>query len=169
MSPTSIEICPYEPQYDGGVVALVLSIQQTEFKIPISLEAQPDLLNISGFYQLGSGNFWVALSGKEIVGTIGLLDMGNKQGALRKMFVKSSFRGTEYRVGRRLLDTLFHWSRSRGITEIYLGTAEKFVAGHRFYERNCFREIPRSQLPSSFPVMSVDTKFYYISLSTKSA
>jgi GNAT superfamily N-acetyltransferase len=160
MSPTLIELCPFKPQYAESAVAVILSIQQTEFNIPISLEAQPDLLNIPGFYQRGVGNFWVALFGDEVVGTVGLLDIGNSQAALRKMFVKSSFRGIEYRVGKRLLDTLFQWCRSHGVREIYLGTTEKLIVAHRFYERNGFREIIPPQLPTSFPVMSVDTKFY---------
>jgi N-acetylglutamate synthase-like GNAT family acetyltransferase len=164
MRPSLIEICPFKPQYAEGVTAIVLSIQQMEFKIPISLEAQPDLMNIPGVYQRGAGNFWIALSGDEVVGTVGVLDIGNRQVAMRKMFVKSSFRSTEYRLGRQLLDTLFQWCRSQEVKEIYLGTAEKFVSGHRFYERNGFREIARSQLPSKFPVMSVDTKFYFYSL-----
>ncbi len=164
MSPTLIKICPYEPQYDEGVVEVVLSIQQAEFKISISIEAQPDLLNIPGFYQRGSGNFWVAVSGDEIVGTIGLLDIGNNQATLRKMFVKSSFRGPEYCVAKLLLETLFQWCRSHDVREVYLGTTEKFVAAHRFYEKNGFREITLLELPPSFPIMSVDTKFYSLAL-----
>jgi N-acetylglutamate synthase-like GNAT family acetyltransferase len=166
MSLALIEICPYNPQYAEGVVAIVLSIQQREFKIPILLEAQSDLMDIPGFYQRGVGNFWVALLGDEVVGTVGVLDIGNRQGAMRKMFVKSSFRSAEYRLGKRLLATLFQWCRSREVREIFLGTTEKFVSGHRFYERNGFREIPRPQLPSNFPIMSVDTKFYSVSLET---
>jgi predicted N-acetyltransferase YhbS len=41
-----------------------------------------------------------------------------------------------------------------------LGTTAKFLAAHRFYEKNGFREIAQTELPASFPVMTVDTKFY---------
>ena len=49
---------------------------------------------------------------------------------------------------------------SNGIAEIYLGTTEKFLAAHRFYEKNGFAEVRRDELPSAFPVMAVDSKFY---------
>ena len=39
---------------------------------------QPDLLQIPQFYQSGAGNFWVALDGEEVVGTVALLDIGNR-------------------------------------------------------------------------------------------
>ena len=48
----------------------------------------------------------------------------------------------------------------KGIREIYLGTTPKFLAAHRFYEKNGFAEIGKESLPEAFPIMSVDTKFY---------
>jgi N-acetylglutamate synthase-like GNAT family acetyltransferase len=159
-----MKILPFSPQHGEGVVSVILPIQQEEFGISITLESQPDLLDIESFYQRGNGNFWVAVTGGEVVGTLALLDIGNRQGALRKMFVKSSFRGPEHGVAKRLLDTLLQWCRLRDMQEIYLGTTENFVAAHRFYEKNGFNEVTRSQLPSNFPVMSVDTKFYSLAL-----
>lgn len=155
-----IEISPFAPQHANGVVDVILPIQQLEFEIPISLEAQPDLQDIPGFYQKGLGNFWVALDGGKVVGTVALVDIGNHQVALRKMFVSAAYRGPEHGVARRLLDTLLQWCLERGVKAIYLGTTSKFLAAHRFYEKNGFTEIARSQLPASFPVMAVDTKFY---------
>lgn len=38
------------------------------------------------------------------------------------------------------------------------------LAAHRFYEKNGFRELARSELPERFPVMAVDSKFYGLSL-----
>jgi hypothetical protein len=52
----------------------------------------------------------------------------------------------------------------QGLWEVYLGTTEKFFAAHRFYEKNGFREIAQTKLPASFPIMTVDTKFYSRSL-----
>jgi N-acetylglutamate synthase-like GNAT family acetyltransferase len=102
----------------------------------------------------------VALQGSEIIGTISLLDIGNWQGALRKMFVKEQFRGSTHGVSHRLLRVLFEWCELRGVREIYLGTTAKFLAAHRFYEKKGFSEIYQAELPVSFPVMAVDTKFY---------
>jgi N-acetylglutamate synthase-like GNAT family acetyltransferase len=147
-----------------AIGAVILPIQQLEFGIPITLEDQPDLGNISSFYQHGRGNFWVAEVDEGIVGTIALLDLGNNEAALRKMFVSAPFRGKEHGVAQRLLDELVTWAAARQIASIYLGTTAKFIAAHRFYEKNGFDEIPRSELPAAFPVMAVDTKFYRIEL-----
>jgi GNAT superfamily N-acetyltransferase len=155
-----IRIVPFAPRYADGVVSVILPIQQAEFDIPITLDAQPDLNDIPAYYQRGDGNFWVALDGGEVIGTVALLDIGNHQAALRKMFVAATHRGPAHGVARQLLGTLLTWSRARSVTAIYLGTTDRFLAAHRFYEKNGFREIARSALPKDFPVMAVDTKFY---------
>jgi N-acetylglutamate synthase-like GNAT family acetyltransferase len=155
-----IQIVPFVAQDAEGVAALIIGIQQDEFGIPITLDDQPDLRDIPAFYQQGAGNFWVAVSEGEVVGTVALLDIGNGQGALRKMFVHAGYRGPGHGVSARLLDILLEWSRARGLKEVYLGTTEKFLAAHRFYERNRFQQIPATELPPSFPRMALDTRFY---------
>lgn len=156
----SLEIVPFAPHHGCGVVGVILPIQREEFELPITLEDQPDLRDIPGFYQKRAGNFWVALAGGEIVGTIALLDIGNRQGALRKMFVAASHRGAARGVAAELLETLLDWCRERGVDEIFLGTTAKYLAAHRFYEKNGFAEIEVDDLPEAFPIMAVDTKFY---------
>lgn len=155
-----IEIVPFAPQHKEEVGALIVGIQRDEFEIAITLEDQPDLQDIPGFYQQGAGNFWVALAEGKVVGTVALLDLGNHQGALRKMFVHAGYRGPGHGVSARLLETLLEWSRARGVKEVYLGTTEKFLAAHRFYERNGFQQVPADELPPIFPKMAVDTRFY---------
>lgn len=44
------EIVEFHPGYQLGVVSLILPIQRDEFGIAITLEDQPDLLDIRGFY-----------------------------------------------------------------------------------------------------------------------
>jgi len=146
------------------VVDLIVSIQQKEFNIPITAKDQPDLRNISNYYQKNHGNFWVALHNEIVVGTISLLDIGNGQSALRKMFVHQHYRGPEKGTARNLLKTLLDWAKSRRLREIYLGTTPYFLAAHRFYEKNGFTEISKEDLPTTFPVMEVDTKFYKYTL-----
>lgn len=76
------------------------------------------------------------------------------------MFVKAPYRGAEYGVAKRLLETLLQWCRGYGIKEIFLETTPKFLAAQRFYERIAFTEIDRSRLPAGFPIMVVDAKLY---------
>ncbi|MDP4261171.1 MAG: GNAT family N-acetyltransferase [Bacteroidota bacterium] len=157
---TGIEIFNYTDLYKEQVADLIVHIQQKEFNVPIDLEAQPDLKEISKFYQGGNGNFWVAVHNNLVIGTIALLDIGNMQGALRKMFVHAGYRGKPFKAGQLLLNELLQWARQQKFNEIFLGTTEKFIAAQRFYEKNGFTEIKKERLPGSFPVMRVDVKFY---------
>ena len=150
----------YSDLYRDQVAQLILSIQKTEFEIPINLEDQPDLSDIANFYQKDNGNFWIALLDDQVVGTIALLDIGKNRGALRKMFVSAEYRGSHFRVGQRLLDSLTEWAKRKNFQEIWLGTTEKFVAAQKFYEKNNFTEVDKDRLPPEFPIMAVDVKFY---------
>jgi len=155
-----IKIETYLDDYKDQIIDLILSIQTKEFGICITSEQQPDIHDITGFYQTKMGNFWLALDSNKVVGTIALLDIGGRQAALRKMFVDSNYRGPKPGMAGKLLEELLDWSGSKGIREIYLGTTSNFFAAHRFYEKSGFSEIGKSRLPESFPVMKVDTKFY---------
>jgi GNAT superfamily N-acetyltransferase len=163
MGKSSIEI--YTEDYKEKVARLILNIQRNEFDIPISIEEQPDLDNIPGFYQTNKGNFWIALIDNNVAGTIGLLDIGSQKGALRKMFVAIEYRGKELNIAHQLLKILLGWAEENNFKEILLGTTEKFIAAHRFYEKNGFIEIDRRLLPEEFPVMKVDVKFYKYTIS----
>jgi N-acetylglutamate synthase-like GNAT family acetyltransferase len=154
-----LEIKPFEEKYKAQIGELISKIQREEFEIEITLGQQPDLQDIAGFYQHGAGNFWIALCEDKVVGTIALLDIGNKQAALRKMFVASEFRG-QAGTASKLLGVLLEAANHSGVKEIFLGTTTKFLAAHRFYEKHGFVEIARENLPEEFPVMVVDTKFY---------
>lgn len=157
---SGIEIRQYSDEYKDQIIKLILKIQTEEFGIPISVKDQPDLQQISSFYQTGTGNFWVALDDKQVVGTIALVDIGNSQTALRKMFVDNASRGKEKGVAKALLDRLISWCEQKKVHEIYLGTTSAYLAAHRFYEKNGFQEVPKETLPKAFPVMQVDSKFY---------
>lgn len=147
-----------------GVLNVILPIQQQEFGIPITEADQPDLTSIPEFYQSGTGGFWVARSDGEVVGTAGLKDIGSGQTALRKMFVAASFRGRELGVASKLLDVLLAHARARSVAKVFLGTTDKFLAAHRFYEKKGFKELQQADLPKAFPVMAVDSKFYVLSI-----
>ena len=157
----TVDVVPFQSAFQGAVSGLIVGIQRGEFGIDITVEQQPDLLDVPAFYQVRRGNFWVALCGGRVVGTISLLDIGNQQGALRKMFVHRDFRGSTHGTATRLLDTLLAWAQERAVRELFLGTTAVFLAAHRFYERNGFREIEQSELPRAFPIMAVDTKFFH--------
>lgn len=159
-----IEIRSYSEEFKDDVIDLIVGIQQKEFAIPITVADQPDLSNIPDFYQIDRGNFWVALYNEKVVGTISLINIGNNQAALRKMFVDRDFRGSRFSIAPRLLKGLFDWAYENNFKEIYLGTTPAFLAAHRFYEKHGFIKIDRSALPREFPVMKVDQIFYKYNL-----
>ena len=158
-----IEIRDYDARFEDAVVELVVGIQRGEFGIDISEEDQPDLRSIPSFYQRGAGNFWIALDGERLIGTLALLEIGERRAAIRKMFVSKPYRGSSG-TASRLLGALFERARAQGLEEIFLGTTVHYHAAHRFYEKHGFTRIEKTELPASFPVMEVDTLFYWIAV-----
>jgi GNAT superfamily N-acetyltransferase len=159
-----ITIRPYQPGDEDQIIALIVTIQREEFGIPITAADQPDLLAIPEFYQSGGGGFWVAEQAGRIIGTIALKDFGNQQGALRKMFVAKAMRGHDNGIAAKLLTELITHARRKGTTDIYLGTNPALLASHRFYEKNGFADVAKTDLPVGFPLMKVDSIFYRLAL-----
>lgn len=161
-----MHVVPYRPEHFAAATSLIVAIQRDEFGFDIDLARQPDLSNIPAFYQTGAGNFWIALDGDTVAGTIGLKQIGEAQVALRKMFVAADYRGAAVGVATTLLHTAMNWAKQHAVRQVFLGTTEKFRAAHRFYEKHGFTRIEKSELPASFLFMPVDTRFYRLELNT---
>jgi len=161
---SNIQSATYQPQCQAAILKLILNIQQQEFGLSLTLKEQRDLLDIPSFYQQGNGNFWIALDREKVIGTIAAIDIGNSQLALRKMFVDAEYRGKEIGVAKQLLISLVNWAQTKNVSDIYLGTVGKFQAAHKFYEKHGFIKIHQLVLPPSFPLMTGDTMFYWLSL-----
>lgn len=159
-----IQVVSHSKLLESRVVDFILEIQRDEFGLDIRAADQPDLSDVASSYQTGGGDFWVALSGDEVVGTIALLDIGNSQGALRKMFVSATHRGKAHAVAVQLLQGLVQSATSARMRDLYLGTTEEFVAAHHFYEKNRFARIEAESLPEAFPRMTLDTRYYHRAL-----
>lgn len=109
------------------------------------------------------GQFWLAINDQQkIIGTIGLIKLDNNKSALKKMFVDENYRNLK--VGKKLLDIVVTTCKENNIDGIYLGTIDKFISAQYFYSKNGFREINQKDLPSSFPKLDVDNRFYYRNL-----
>lgn len=159
---TEISILAFTTSYQKQVIDLIVGIQSGEFGVKITAEDQPDLKDIKNYYQTGSGNFWIALEGTQVVGTISLLDIGNNQVALRKMFVAKNYRGKPLNIAQNLVNTTKSWCQNHHITDVFLGTVPSYHAAHRFYEKNGFRRVEPEFLPENFPIMDVDKCFYWL-------
>jgi len=157
-------ITPIKNEFENEIVDLILSIQQIEFNVPITLQDQPDLLDIDNFYYGSGGGFWGAFIGEELVGTIALVKFDEKGAAIRKMFVKKEYRGKEFSIAQNLLVTLIDYSKKNKIDDLYLGTVTKLEAALRFYEKNGFIRVEKETLPKAFPLMSPDNVFCHLPL-----
>ncbi len=158
-----IIIRPAQAVDTDGIRQLILPIQREEFGIAITWDDQPDLHNITAYYCKNAGGFWVAVA-DEIVGSIALIDIGNGDAVIRKMFVTAAFRGKTYNIAQQLLVQLLQHARNHNVKTLWLGTTDRYFAAHRFYERNGFVHIAVEDLPQSFPRMAVDTRFYKLIL-----
>ncbi|MGX7204923.1 GNAT family N-acetyltransferase [Enterococcus pingfangensis] len=153
------KIIPFEEKYTQEVVELILSIQRDEFQIDLTVEDQPDLLKIKEEYIETGGNFWIALSDDQVIGTIALVKLENHCGAIKKMFVTKDFRGAK-QIGKKLLDTLVAYCENQGYEYLYLGTVEVLKAAQKFYQKNGFERIKKSEMPKDYHLMAVDTVFF---------
>lgn len=159
-----MQIQPIQNEYENQIVDLILNIQQKEFNVPITLEDQPDLLDIQNFYFKSGGTFLGAFIDEKLVGTIALVKFNPEAAAIRKMFVKKEFRGKEFQIAQQLLEQLIAYSKENGIEDLYLGTVSLLQAALRFYEKNNFATIPKEALPTDFPLMKPDNVFCHLKL-----
>jgi GNAT superfamily N-acetyltransferase len=167
----SATVRPYNPDQDcDAVPSLILTIQNDEFGIPITLADQPDLLDVPGTYLQGKGCFLVAeipgvpSPSGHLAGTVALIDCGEGLAALRKMFVAKNHRGKAKGVSRALLDAAIGHARKNGFSEILLGTVAVLEAARAFYAREGFTPVEPDDLPPHFPRMAVDTHFFRLVL-----
>jgi N-acetylglutamate synthase-like GNAT family acetyltransferase len=155
----AVDIRRYRPEDREGLIGLVLPIQRDEFGVAITAEEQPDF-DVPGFFRGGASGFWIASDGERVLGSVGLLDIGDGVAVLRKMFVHADYRGKQHGLAQRLLDTVFDAARASGVAEVLLSTHERFLAAHRFYEKNGFTPLEADELPARFPRMRQDNRFY---------
>jgi GNAT superfamily N-acetyltransferase len=149
---------PWADDDHHGVIELIVPIQRLEFGLSITLEDQPDLLDVPAFYRRPGGEFWVARWGREVVGTVAVLYLDERTLVLRKMFVSPDQRGAG--LAATLLDTVVSWAKRRGFQSLVLGTTTEMQGAHRFYARQGFQQVNETDLPAGFPRMAIDSVFF---------
>ena len=80
-----IEIKEFGPFYQQQVVEHILDIENNEFNMNLTLDMQPDLIDIHLAYQQQRGNFWIAIDNNVIVGTIGIYNLQESAAELREI------------------------------------------------------------------------------------
>lgn len=157
-----MQIETYSGKYDEEIIALILSIQNNEAKIGLSLAEQPDLLNIRQYYQQSGGEFWIALCDGKVIGTIGLMLKEKNCAVMKKFFVKKEYRSQK--VGLALYQELLKYAEVAGVRQIILDTPSVACASHRFYEKAGFRKIDAAKLLVAYSFPDRDSILYMLDL-----
>ena len=157
-----MKIETYSGKFNAEIISLILSIQNDEAKIGLSLQEQPDLLDIHRNYQQPGGEFWIALSDDKVIGTIGLMLRENHCAILKKFFVEKTFRSQK--VGLSLYNELLKYAISKGVQHIILDTPAVAHASHRFYEKAGFYRISTAELPVPYSYPDRDSILYLLNL-----
>ena len=157
-----MKIETYSGKYDDEIINLILSIQNEEAKIGLSLQEQPDLLDIHYWYQQSGGEFLVALSDGRVIGTIGIMLKEKHCAVLKKLFVEKAFR--LQKVGFSLYNELLKYAISKSIHHIILDTPAVAHASHKFYEKAGFYRISTAELPVAYSYPDRDSILYLLNL-----
>lgn len=152
----------YRGAYDDEIISLILSIQNDEAEISLSIQEQPDLLDIEQYYQQSGGNFWVALSAGKVIGTIGLMLKDRHCAILKKFFVKKEFRAQK--IGLALYETLLNYAIVTGVQCVILDTPSVAHDSHRFYEKAGFRVVHKDELPVPYSYPDRHSILYLLNL-----
>ena len=130
---------------DGDVAAMVLAIQNGEYGLDLTIDEQPDLADIPRAY--ADGGFWIAIGADDaVIGSIGLLRYGARQGVLKKFFVPALHRGAS------------------GPASALYGQLIGFARSHGFYRRAGFEVIDRGGLAEGYRFPDRDSLVFHLKL-----
>ena len=130
----------------------------------VTVEDQPDLLQIQEKYIAGGGNFWVAVEGDKIAGSIGLMNYGNGIGIAKKFFVYEAYRGAPHHLGRQLYGVLLQFAKVNGFKSIILDTPKNTERAHQFYIKAGFEKITKEQLGIVYDYPYDDSDFFRLQI-----
>ena len=153
-----IVITDFEDKYQPGVDKLLDSIQD-EYAENIY---GPGVLKMKDAAKLPGRRYWVALRNGEVVGTVGLILLGNNNAVLKSMLLHKDYRGSDRMLAYRLMTTAMGHARNSGAATLYLGTMAQFEAAIAFYRKHRFTEIGESELPVDFVGNPVDVVFFKV-------
>lgn len=156
-----MEILLYQDQYKQQIIDLILYIQNKEANIGLTIEEQPDLLDIPEYYEKNGGSFWIAIENDEVIGTIAFMNYSNGNAVLKKFFVRSDYR--HKKIGYVLYQTAIDRLKLCNYKQVLLDTPSTAKDSHRFYERAGFKRIAKEELP--FPYEYPDRNSYIFLLS----
>ena len=159
-----ITISQFENKYTQDVIDIVLHFQNDGTRPVVSVNDQPDLLNITDEYINKGGNFWIAKNDEILIGTIGIMPYGTEIAVLKKFFVYEKYQGAPHHIGRKLYDGLLSFAIEKGYKTILLDTPHNTERAHKFYDKAGFRKVNENELPIQFSHPYKDCDFFLLEL-----
>ncbi len=127
----------------SAVKALIFAILNEYDLEPAPKTTDKDLDDLEGFYADGMFDILVTEEG-DLIGTVGLAPMEGGACELRKMYLKSSYRGRGY--GKRLLKHAIAKARELGFRRIELQTARVLEEAISLYTQHGFQPSEQARL-----------------------
>ena len=130
---TSIEIRPYLPEDQPGVIAAVKAAYDSLGYTMDFSEFDRDLADVPGTYQDSGGEFWVAEDEGLVAGCVGVTRESAEVCELHRLYLLPTLRGKG--LGRRLIETVIEWCRGQGCRELVLWSDIRFETAREVYIR----------------------------------
>ncbi len=137
-----------------------MHIQNSEAKINLTIEEQPDLLEVPLYYEKNGGAFWIAVEKEKVIGTIAFMNYGSGNAVLKKFFVRSDWRNQK--IGYALYEKLITFLKDEKYKRVLLDTPSVATTSHRFYEKAGFRKITKENLPFRYEYPDRDSYLYLL-------
>lgn len=159
-----ITVSQFEHKYTQAVIDLVLHFQNDGTRPFVTVDDQPDLLNITREYIDRGGNFWIAKDGERLIGSVGIMPYSSEIAVLKKFFVYEDYQGKPHHIGRKLYEQLLTFAKEKSFKAILLDTPYNTVRAHKFYEKAGFKKISEDMLPIKYDRPYKDCDFFILEL-----
>lgn len=159
-----INIERFNEKDTDDIIELVLHFQNDGSRPTVSVDDQPDLLDIEKEYFQTGGYFWVARDEDKMIGSIGLMPYNDSVAVLKKFFVYEAYQGQPYHIGRKLYSMLLTYAKDNKFKTILLDTPYNTYRAHDFYNKSGFRKVAEGELPIKFSHPYQDCDFFMLNL-----
>ncbi len=95
-----------------------------------------ELEQLEDKYGLPGGRLYLAWQDGELAGCVGMKQLDEKTGELKRLYVRPAFRGQH--LGRKLVERIIEDARSLGYRRLMLDTMPELVSARRMYENMGF-------------------------------
>ena len=119
-------------------------------------------MDIHQYYQQADGEFFLAMEGETVIGTLAIMLRENNCAVMKKFFVRADYRSKK--VGLALYERVLAFAQAHGVQHMILDTPSVAHAAHRFYERAGFRKITADELPVPYSYPDRDSLLYLLDL-----